>query len=138
MNREFEILALVSALLGLVTLLYLYTEVQRRLGAPDLAFARARELFLLGLLQAFGAGLLITGLTGGYMASRNWSPGEEAAPMALLGELLPPFVGQLPRVVGVEPIYTFPAAIFVMAFFSFFIGTFLQLLWEDIPITEPL
>ena len=58
--------------------------------------------------------------------------------MALLGELLPPFVGQLPRVVGVEPIYTFPAAVFVMAFLSFFIGTFLQLLWEDIPITAPL
>jgi hypothetical protein len=38
----------------------------------------------------------------------------------------------------VEPFYTFPAAVFVMAFFSFFIGTFLQLMWEDIPITEPL
>ena len=85
-----------------------------------------------------GAGLLITGMTGGYMASRNWSPGDEMVPVALLSELLPPFVGQLPRVIGVEPVYTFPAAIFVMAFFSFFIGTFLQLLWEDIPITEPL
>jgi len=26
----------------------------------------------------------------------------------------------------------------VMTFLSFFIGTFLQLMWEDIPITEPL
>jgi hypothetical protein len=25
-----------------------------------------------------------------------------------------------------------------MTFLSFFIGTFLQLMWEDIPITEPL
>jgi hypothetical protein len=25
-----------------------------------------------------------------------------------------------------------------MMFLSFFIGTFLQLLWEDLPITEPL
>jgi hypothetical protein len=25
-----------------------------------------------------------------------------------------------------------------MTFMSFFIGTFLQLMWEDIPITEPL
>ena len=137
-NRPFPILALVSALLGLVTLLYLYTEVQRRLGASDLAFARARELFLLGLLQAFGSGLLITGLTGGYMASRNWSPGAETVPVAVLAELLPPFVGELPRVIGFESVYAFPAAVFVMAFFSFFIGTFLQLLWEDIPITEPL
>jgi hypothetical protein len=25
-----------------------------------------------------------------------------------------------------------------MSFLAFFIGTFLQLLWEDLPITEPL
>jgi len=25
-----------------------------------------------------------------------------------------------------------------MTFLSFFIGTFLQLMWEDLPITEPL
>lgn len=137
-NRPLPVLVLVSVLLGLVTLLYLYTEVQRRLGDADVAFARARELFLLGLLQAFGASLLITGLTGGFMASRNWIPEGEAASMAELGAILPTFVGQLPRVVGVEYVYAFPAAIFVMAFLAFFIGTFLQLLWEDIPITEPL
>jgi len=28
--------------------------------------------------------------------------------------------------------------VFMMAFMSFFIGTFLQLMWEDLPITEPL
>jgi len=137
-NRPLPVLLLVSVLLGLVTLLYLYTEIQRRLGAADIAFARARELFLLGLLQAFGASLLITGLTGGFMASRNWVPEGEAVSMAELGALLPTFVGQLPRVVGIEHVYAFPAAIFVMAFLAFFIGTFLQLLWEDIPITEPL
>ena len=130
-------LATISLLLGFVTLLYLYIEVQRRLGEPDLAFARARQIFLLGVVQAFGAGLLITGLTGGYMASRNWSAGQRL-PVESLRETLPAFVGELPRIVGVEPFYTFPAAIFVMVFFSFFIGTFLQLLWEDMPITEPL
>jgi hypothetical protein len=26
----------------------------------------------------------------------------------------------------------------MMTFLSFFIGTFLQLMWEDIPITQPL
>ena len=51
---------------------------------------------------------------------------------------LPFFAGQLPRVVGLEPFYTFPSAIFIMTFLSFFIGTFLQLMWEDIPITQPL
>ena len=51
---------------------------------------------------------------------------------------LAPFLGELPRIVGTEPFYVFPAAVLVMAFMSFFIGTFLQLMWEDIPITEPL
>ena len=137
-NRSWVILTMVAALMGSVTLLYLYIEVQRKLGDRDLSFARARQIFLLGLLQAVGGGLLITGLTGSYMASRNWSPGESVLPVEMLREVLPPFVGQLPKVVGVEPFYVFPAAVFMMAFLSFFIGTFLQLLWEDIPITEPL
>ena len=137
-NRSWVILSMVAALMGSVTLLYLYIEVQRKLGDRDLSFARARQIFLLGLLQAVGGGLLITGLTGSYMASRNWSPGESVLPVEMLREVLPPFVGQLPKVVGVEPFYVFPAAVFMMAFLSFFIGTFLQLLWEDIPITEPL
>ncbi len=136
MNRSFPVLALTSLMLGLVTLLYLYTEVQSRLGSTELAFARARQIFLLGLLQAYSAGLVITGLTGGYMASRNW--GEAGLGMSGVRDGLPLFVGELPRVIGVEPFYAFPAPVLVMAFFSFFIGTFLQLMWEDIPITEPL
>ena len=55
-----------------------------------------------------------------------------------LREHLSPFVGQLPEVVGIDPFLAFPSAIFLMTFMSFFIGTFLQLMWEDIPITEPL
>jgi hypothetical protein len=137
-NRSWGVLTSVALLLGLTTLLYLYIEVQRRLGDTNLAFARARQIFLLGVLQAFSAGLIITGLTGAFMASRNWSPGPEPLPVETLRHALPPFLGELPKIVGFEPFYTFPAAVFVMSFLSFFIGTFLQLLWEDIPITEPL
>ena len=47
--------------------------------------------------------------------------------------------GQLPRVVGIsEPFMLFPSAVLVMTFLSFFIGIFLQLMWEELPITEPL
>lgn len=138
MNRSFPVLITTSLLLGLVTLLYLYTEVQGRLRSADLAFARTRQIFLLGLLQAYAVGLVITGLTGGYMASRNWTATGGVIELAELRNALPTFVGELPRVLGVEPFYAFPAPVFVMAFFSFFIGTFLQLMWEDIPITEPL
>ena len=59
-------------------------------------------------------------------------------PMPELQEQLAPLVGELPRIVGVEPIYAFPSALILMTFLSFFIGVFLQLLWEELPITEPL
>ncbi len=137
-TRSWVVLALISVLLGFTTLLYLYVEVQRRLGDVDLAFTRARQIFLLGLVQAVSTGLVITGLIGGFMASRNWSGNGVSVPVEQLREELPPFLGQLPQIVGVDPLYTFPGAVFVMAFLAFFIGTFLQLLWEDIPITEPL
>ena len=52
------------ALLGLATLLYIFVEVQRRLGHAGIAFARARAIFLLGVLEAFGLGVLMTSLVG--------------------------------------------------------------------------
>jgi hypothetical protein len=137
-QRSWLLLVGVSLLLGFTTLLYLYVEVQRRLGDPDEAFARARRIFLLGLLQAFGIGVILTGLVGRFMAMRNWADAGPGESIAALRDSLPPLLGELPRVVGFEPFYAFPAAILVMPALSFFIGTFLQLLWEDLPITEPL
>ena len=140
-TRPVSTLLGISALLGMATLLYLYVEVQSRLGDPEVAFRRARQIFLLGVLQSTGIGILLTGLVGRYMALRNW--GGDALAAGSIEELqnggiLSPFLGELPRIVGVEPLYVFPAAVMVMAFLSFFIGTFLQLMWEDLPITEPL
>jgi hypothetical protein len=135
--RGWFTLASVAFLMGFATLLYLYIEVQRRLGDPTEAFSRARTIFLLGVLQAIGIGLLITGLVGSFMATRNWLDDGTVASTAALRQL-PPLVGELPRVLGLEPFFAFPSAIFLMTFLSFFIGTFLQLMWEDIPITEPL
>jgi hypothetical protein len=137
-QRSWIALGSVALLIAFTTLLYLYVEVERRLGNAAEAFARTRQIFLLGLLQAFGIGLIITGLVGRFMASRNWVESGRAVPIEALRETLPPFIGELPKIVGLEPFYTFPTAIFMMTFLSFFIGTFLQLMWEDIPITEPL
>ena len=131
-------IGMVSLLLGFATLLYLYVEVQRKLGDSGIAFARARQIFLLGVLQALGIGVLLTGLIGGLMAERNWQHGEGVAALGALSENLPRFLGQLPMIPGIEPFYAFPSAVLLMTFMSFFIGTFLQLMWEDLPITEPL
>jgi hypothetical protein len=136
-QRSWMMLSSIALLMGFLTLLYLFVEVQRRLGDGGAAFARARQIFLLGLLQAFGIGLIMTGLVGGFMATRNWSDEAGVGVEALRGTL-PPFVGELPKIIGVEPFYLFPTAVFMMTFLSFFIGTFLQLMWEDIPITERL
>jgi hypothetical protein len=134
--RSIGTIASVSFLLAMATLLYIYIEVQRRLGNTDVAFSRARQIFVLGVLQAFGIGLVITGLLGPFMAARNWGSGD--VDVAGLRASLAPLIGQLPEIIGVDPLLIFPAAVVFMTFLSFFIGTFLQLMWEDIPITEPL
>jgi len=138
-QRSWLALSSVVLLLAFTTLLYLYIEVQRRLPDPAEAFARARQIFLLGTLQAFGIGLIITGLVGRFMVVRNWTPEDAADPsVEALRGTLSPFLGELPKIMGLEPLYAFPTAVFTMTFLSYFIGTFLQLMWEDLPITEPL
>ena len=134
------ILLTVVLLLGFATLLYLFVEVQRRLGDSRVAFARARSIFLLGVLEAFALGLILTSLFGPFMAERNWGDlagAAQAAPLAAI-RAAPTSPGELPRIMGVVPFLVFPSAALLMTFLSFFIGTFLQLMWEDIPITEPL
>jgi hypothetical protein len=124
--------------LGLVTLLYIYVEIARRIPDTNLAFSRARTIFLLGVVQAFGVGVAMTSLVGPFMVSRNWSPPSGEVGIEVLRETMSPMIGQLPHVVGVGPIYAFPSALLLMTFLSFFIGVFLQLMWEELPITEPL
>ncbi len=128
----------VVLMLGLVTLLYIYVEIARRISDTDVAFARARTIFLLGVVEAFGVGVAMTGLVGPFMVARNWSPDSGEVSVEVLRETLAPMIGQLPPIVGVGPIYAFPSALLLMTFLSFFIGIFLQLMWEELPITEPL
>jgi hypothetical protein len=135
-RRDWFPLGVTVALMGTTTLLYLYVEVKSRIRDSREAFARARRLFLLGILQAEALGLILTSLLGRFMVERTW--GDAAIPVGQLREITPTFVGELPRILGVEPFYVYPTAILLMTFFSLFVGTFLQLLWEDLPITEPL
>ena len=137
-SRSAATIATLGVLLGMVTLLYIYVEVQRKLGDTTLAFQRARGIFLLGVLQALGAGMVITSLVGRIMVSRNWSPESGEIPVEQLRAGLEPMIGQLPYIVGLDPFFLFPSAVVMMTFLSFFIGVFLQLMWEELPITEPL
>ena len=138
-SRDALVVLGLSLFLSLVTLLYLFIEVRRRLGNRDSAFGRARALFQLGVLQALFTGLVITTIVGPFMVARNWSPpGAGEVPVAELRLGLEPLIGELPRVMGAEPLLVFPAVVGLMTFLSFFIGVFLQLMWEELPITEPL
>jgi hypothetical protein len=137
-RRPWLPLGVVVLLLGFTTLLYLYTEVQRRIEDPHEAFVRARRIFFLGVLQALALGFLMTSLLGRFMVARTWEGAAATLPFESLRASTPPLVGELPRILGVEPVLAFPSAVLLMTFLSFFIGTFLQLMWEDLPITEPL
>lgn len=136
-TQPVAMIAAVCLLLGLVTMLYIYVEVRQRLQDADLAFYRARAIFVFGILQAFTIGVVMTNAVGRFMAMRNWS-GEEGEAMSLANAGNAVFVGQLPLVIGADPMLAFPSAVLLMTFLSFFIGVFLQLMWEDLPITEPL
>lgn len=137
-SQSFAILGAVSLFLGLVTLLYIYVEVQQRIDNRDVAFARARAIFLFGTLQAMSIGVVMTNLVGPFMTERNWAGAALETAGQLGAASYAPVIGQLPRIVGVEPLMAFPSAALVMTFLSFFIGVFLQLMWEELPITEPL
>jgi hypothetical protein len=137
-SRPVWALGTLVTFLALVTLLYIFVEVRHRLGDAAIAFDRARGIFLLGTLQAAGVGLVMTSLVGRFMVSRNWSSGNTDLPISSLRETLDPLLGQLPRIIGIEPFYAFPSALLLMIFLSFFIGVFLQLMWEELPITEQL
>lgn len=128
----------VTMLLGLVTLLYVYVEIAHRIPDTAVAFARARAIFLLGIVEAFGAGIVMTSLVGPFMVARNWVPEGAGTSVEALKTTMPPMIGQLPHVVGYESLWVFPSALLLMTFLSFFIGIFLQLMWEELPITEPL
>jgi hypothetical protein len=138
-SRPWFPLGVIVLLMGFTTLLYLYVEIRRRLSDPEEAFARTRAIFLLGMVEAVGFGLIVTSLLGPFMVVRNWHDQELVeVPLQVLRQEMAPFIGQLPTIVGIEPFLVFPTAVVLMSFLSFFIGTFLQLLWEDLPITEPL
>jgi len=138
LRSEFP-LAAVSVLIGFATLLYLYVEVQRRLGDPKEAFARASGIFLLGVLESAVFGILVTSILGRFMVYRNWATlNQQTLPFEMIRDLYPRFQDALPRILGIDPLLAFPTAVFFMTFTAFFVGVFLQLLWEDLPITEPL
>ena len=137
-SRQNVALDAVVILLGLVTLLYVYVEIARRIADTAVAFARARAIFLLGVVEAFGVGIVMTSLVGPFMVVRNWSPKTGEVTLDVLRDTMSPMLGGLPHIVGTGPLYAFPSALLLMTFLSFFIGIFLQLMWEELPITEPL
>ena len=104
-------LGAVVALLGLVTLLYIYVEIARRIPGHVGGLARARSIFMLGVVQAFGVGVVMTTLVGQYMVVRNWSPASGEVGLEALRETLPAMIGNLPHVVGISPVFAFPSAI---------------------------
>lgn len=136
-RRPWFPLVVTAALMGTTTLLYIFVEVRSRIRDSREAFSRARRIFLLGVLEANALGLIVTSLLGSFMVTRSWGI-EGQVTLQQLRDTTPAVLGQLPRIMGVEPFYVFPTAVLLMSFLSLFIGTFLQLLWEDLPITEPL
>ena len=88
---------IVITLLGSTTLLYLYVEVQRRLGETDRGVrARARHLPARDRRGLRASGSWSRACSGRFMAVRNWGRPVWKPRCRRLREALPPFAGQLP------------------------------------------
>ncbi|MDD3581431.1 MAG: hypothetical protein PHW74_10460 [Desulfobacca sp.] len=111
---------IVIAVLSLgASFVYLLIEVKNKVIERQLAWRRAINIFLIGLCWSLIIGLVILGLVGPAFKSR----------LDILNSLLwvPGLLGDIP--VQVLLLYM-PLALLI--------GIFLQIIWEEKPITEPL
>jgi hypothetical protein len=126
--------------------IYLYVEVNNAIRDKNEAFKRANSVLLLGCIESLIVGLVFCSLFGPILidkvAFRGGSidftqkyflfhlPKEIDAPI-LFGLLNVPFFKNLVHVV-------YPPVILLYFPLALFIGIFVQIIWEDKPITEPL
>ena len=107
----------------LTSLIYLFIEVNNLVKKPGLSLRRALSLFLLGATESFIIGLILfdlfaDGMTRGLMGNL----GIDADKIRIDG------------IFG----HIYPLPLILYASLALVIGIFVQIIWEDKPITEPL
>ena len=107
----------------LTSLIYLFIEVNNLVKKPWLAFRRVLSIFLLGAAESFIIGLILfdlfaDGMTRGLVANL----GIDADKIRIDG-----LFGRI-----------YPLPLILYASLALVIGIFVQIIWEDKPITEPL
>ncbi len=110
----------------LTSLIYLFIEVNNLVKKPWLAFRRALSLFLLGVTESFIIGLILfdlfaNGMTNGLMSDLGINA-DKIVEIRIDG-----FFGRI-----------YPLPLILYASLALVIGIFVQIIWEDKPITEPL
>jgi hypothetical protein len=117
-----EYLAIIIIALD-ASFIYLFIEVNNRIKNPKLALLRALSLFFLGATESFIIGLILFDLFADGMTSELMSKlGIDADKIRIKG------------IVG----HIYPLPLILYASLALVIGIFVQIIWEDKPITEPL
>jgi len=99
---------------------YLFNEVKNILSDSRIAFTRALRIFLIGILESFSLGIIILDL------------------------IAKPFIESLDNKLELHFIYglfgghIYPKILLIFFPLALFIGIFVQIIWEDKPITHPL
>jgi hypothetical protein len=123
-------LALFCPMMLLLTFLYLVIETRHRLGDMRLAMNRAFNLLMLGLVEATAIGLVTCNLVADVMFERfEWDIASTS-------------IGAMPTSIGITVgglgLTAYPVVLLVFTCGSLFVGIFLQLLWEEKQLTEPI
>lgn len=97
-------------------LFFLLNEARQTIRQARVALARSVLVLMIGILEAFVVGFVLSDLFGAGMAP-----------------ILGPVIADLPGLFG----KLYPRFILISAPLALLIGIFVQLIWEDKPITEP-
>ena len=126
--------------------IYLYVEVNNAIRDKDEAFKRANSVLLLGCIESLIVGLVFCSLFGPILIEKAVFPKQsidltqKSFLLHLPKEIHAPILFGLLNALGVKDSvhFVYPPVILLYFPLALFIGIFVQILWEDKPITEPL
>lgn len=126
--------------------IYLYVEVNNAIRDKNEAIKRANSVFLLGCIESLIVGLVFCSLFGQILiekvvfVGKNINFTQEYFLFHLPKEIHAPILLGILNALGFKNLvhFVYPPVILLYFPLALFIGIFVQIIWEDKPITEPL
>jgi len=122
MYANWKAFLIVTGGLGLLaSFMYLFVEIGN-INTKRRTFHRTMAVWVIGLMETTGVGLILC-----HLVSRYFSPESLGLTDVRIDPVKLPICGEM-----------YPQVLFLFAPLALFVGIFVQILWEDKPISEPL